>query len=452
MSLISLNTLPIGDSTLTIDLQPRHLYEITGPNGSGKSYLARVLCGKVFNKNNITRNLSLTEISYTDFTADGSVFQYSSSYYQERYQSGARVESIKVIDFLKLQQADPGRVDYAQLILPPRLLERELIELSSGETRKVLIAKTLLKPAQVYILDNPFTGLDAQSARELSDFLRHFHARSGCCLVVLTVKPHFEAAADVTNITLKPYLSRSGSASGLSMPAFAVPTAPYERVFDIQDAQIQAGGKTLLRNVNWCIRKGEKWLLQGPNGSGKTTLTSLMYADNPNAYAQDLVVFDKKRGSGESIWQIKARIGFVSPEIQNYWPQSARVIDVVRSGLSGTQVLVRPVKAAEHAHIEALLLALGLAPFAQLNLGQLSAGEKKLVMIARALALNPPVLILDEPFQGLDAEKTTMVQQLFTHLAGPERTLLQIAHEESEILDCIEKRAEIVHRYLSIHP
>jgi molybdate transport system ATP-binding protein len=444
MSLITVTALPLGDQVLSLQFQPGRLYEICGPNGSGKSYLARVLAGKVFNKVNIVRQLSLTEISYTDFTADGAVFQYASSYYQERYQSGAKQESIRVIDFLKLQQADPARVDFAQLILPPYLLEREMIELSSGETRKVLIAKTLLKPALLYILDNPFTGLDRQAAQDLSDFLRHFHQRSGACLVVLSVKAHFELAADVERISLPPFRSRSGSMPAVQdLPSFASPTAPFERIFDIRGGTIQAGGKLLLQNVNWCIRKGEKWLLQGPNGSGKTTLTSLLYADNPSAYAQDLVIFDKKRGSGESIWQIKARIGFVSPEIQNYWPQSAQVLDVVQSGLSGTQVLVRPMKTEEKIHLQALVESLGLGPFLHKPLSQISAGEKKLVMIARALVLNPPVLILDEPFQGLDEEKTALVQALFTRLAGQERTVLQIAHEESEILECINKQAYI---------
>ncbi len=444
MSLITVAGLPIGDQVMNFELKAQHLYEITGPNGSGKSYLARVLCGKVFNKNNVTRQLSLTEISYTDFTADGSVFQYSSSYYQERYQSGTKLESIKVIDFLKLQQADPATVDFAQIILPTKLLDREMIELSSGETRKVLIAKTLLKPAQIYILDNPFTGLDAQSTADLSNFLRHFHERSGCCLLILTIKQHFAQDTAVECIHLEPFISRSGAIPDpKQLPQFDSPAAPFERIFDIRQGQIQAGGKELLHEVNWCIRKGEKWLLQGPNGSGKTTLTSLMYADNPSAYAQDLIIFDKKRGSGESIWQIKARIGFVSPEIQNYWPQSAKVLDVVQSGLSGTQILVRPIKAAEKIHLEALLAALGLAVFAQTPLGQLSSGEKKLVMIARALALNPPVLILDEPFQGLDTERTSLVQALFKQLAGAERTILQIAHEQSEVLECIQKRAWI---------
>lgn len=448
--LIQVDQLKVGDTAVSFHLEPNRLYEIVGPNGSGKSYLARVLCGKVFTTDRVVRHLSFKDISYTDFTADGSVFQYDKSYYQERYQTGARGESIKVIDFLKRHQANPAADDFVKMGFPEYLLQRELIDLSSGETRKVLIAKTLLKPAQIYLLDNPFTGLDTASARELSDFLQQFHQGKNVCLVVLTVKSHFKSHENVQVIHLAPFHSRTGLSKPVELPIISGFKADFETAFQIRNTDILVGGKILLENVNWTIRKGEKWLLQGANGSGKTTLTSFFYADNPSAYGYDITVFDKKRGSGESIWQIKSRIGLVSPEVQNYWPQTATVWEVARSGLTGTQVLTRRATDEENEYIHTLLAALGLSAFEQVSLGQLSAGEKKLVMIARALVLNPPVIILDEPFQGLDEEKINLVQKLFTRLATPDRTFLQIAHEQSEILTSIDHKAWIQEKKLHI--
>jgi molybdate transport system ATP-binding protein len=448
-SLLQVRALKVGDTVVSFHLEPQQLCEIIGPNGSGKSYLARLLGGKVFNQENITRNVALNDISYTDFSADTSGFQYDKSYYQERYQNGARGESLKVIDFLQRQQVDPSVFDVAQL-LPDYLLQRELIELSSGETRKVLIAKTLLKPAKIYILDNPFTGLDAASILALSVFLQEFRQYKATCLVVLDVKSHFKEAEYAQIIDLSPFLSRKNVVQASQLPPITDPKAGFSTAFQISNANILVGGKILLQDVNWTITKGEKWLLQGANGSGKTTLTSLFYADNPAAYGYDLKVFDKQRGSGESIWQIKSRIGLVSPEIQNFWPQTAKVIDVARSGLTGTQVLTRKATPDEVDHIQVLLTALGLSGFAHTPLGQLSTGEKKMAMIVRALATNPPVVILDEPFQGLDEEKTALVKALLASLATPERTFVQIAHEKSEILDCINRRAWIREKKLHI--
>src|SRR6266496_2072336 len=105
---------------------------------------------------------------------------------------------------------------------------------------------------------------------------------------------------------------------------------------DMKDVNISYWGKPVLRNVNWTIREGDHWLLLGPNGSGKTTLLSLLTGDNPKSFSQDITLFGRRRGTGETIFDIQEKIGHVSPELHYHFPAHRTVKDTILSGFGGT--------------------------------------------------------------------------------------------------------------------
>jgi molybdate transport system ATP-binding protein len=185
---------------------------------------------------------------------------------------------------------------------------------------------------------------------------------------------------------------------------------------------------------------GEKWALLGPNGSGKSTLLSLINGDNPQAYANDITLFDRKKGSGESIWEIKRQIGYVSPELHAYFPKSATCFEAVVSGFGDTTRLQREPTPVEAAVASTYLQLLDMEILRDFPLRQLSAGEVRLVLVARALVKWPPLLILDEPCQGLDEQYKRRIKNLLEITGSyPHQTMIYVTHYPDEIPDCVDK-------------
>ena len=200
------------------------------------------------------------------------------------------------------------------------------------------------------------------------------------------------------------------------------------------------GGKKVLANIHWTVRKGEKWALRGPNGSGKSTLLSLITGDNPQAYANDLTLFDRPRGSGESIWDIKRRIGFVSPELHAHYTTPVPCWQVVASGYFESVGLHSPCTEPQKERIGACLGFLGIRHLGEELFTRISAGEQRMVLLARALVKDPPLLILDEPCQGLDRQHTEAFKSLVEHACrSAHRTLIYVTHYAGEIPGCVEK-------------
>jgi molybdate transport system ATP-binding protein len=197
---------------------------------------------------------------------------------------------------------------------------------------------------------------------------------------------------------------------------------------------------TILDNINWEVRNGEKWSLSGPNGSGKSTLLSLVNADNPQAYANEIYLFDRKRGTGESIWDIKKNTGFVSPELHLYFEKGINCSDVVASGLFDTIGLFRKINAQQKILIEKWFQLLKLEHLRHKSLFQLSNSEQRLILLVRALIKNPPLLVLDEPCQGLDVEQTTLFKAIINEICiTGNKTLIYVSHYVHEIPECVSK-------------
>jgi molybdate transport system ATP-binding protein len=208
---------------------------------------------------------------------------------------------------------------------------------------------------------------------------------------------------------------------------------------------VRYGKTVILRDINWTIRAGESWALLGPNGSGKTTLLSLILGDNPQVYSNEVVVFGQRRGSGESVWEIKQQIGWVSPELHLHFNDSASCFEVVASGFHDTVGLFERVSSRQRATVRSWLARFRLLEVADRPLFSLSAGIQRMVLLARALVTSPRLLVLDEPCQGLDSEhRSLFVRAVDGLIRGGTATVAYVTHRQDEIPPSI-------HRVLRLH-
>jgi molybdate transport system ATP-binding protein len=195
-----------------------------------------------------------------------------------------------------------------------------------------------------------------------------------------------------------------------------------------------------LDTINWQVKKGEKWALVGPNGSGKSTLLSILTADNPQRFANDYDLFDLKRG-GASMWDVKSKIGHVSPELHLYFPQETTVFKTIASGFfDATGVYFRKLTEEQIQQTNVVAEWLNVGALLEKPFKNLSKGQQRLVLLARALVKNPPLLILDEPCQGLDFAAVEHFKQVVdTVCDSPERTLIYVSHYQYEIPSCVTR-------------
>jgi molybdate transport system ATP-binding protein len=206
----------------------------------------------------------------------------------------------------------------------------------------------------------------------------------------------------------------------------------------MQDVSVHYGQVPVLQNITWTVRRGERWALLGKNGAGKTTLLSLILADNPQSYANPITLFGRRRGSGESIWEIKHSIGWVSPELQIYFRQAVSLLDVVCSGFSDSAGFAQPCSSDQTGIAARWIEAFGLELSSDTLFSNLSAGQQRLALLARALVKNPPLLILDEPCQALDESHRAHFLQLLDRLCAlTPLTLIYVTHLKGEIPSAI---------------
>ena len=208
----------------------------------------------------------------------------------------------------------------------------------------------------------------------------------------------------------------------------------------MKDVDVQYSDKIILDGINWEVKKGERWSLSGSNGAGKSTLLSLINGDNPQAYANEIYLFDNRRGSGESIWDIKRKIGYISPELHLYFDTYITAFDVVASGLFDTIGLFRLLNEEQVEKVESWINLLQLQSLASQLLTNLPLGKQRLILLARALVKNPPLLLLDEPAQGLDEEQTDLFKNITEQICEhSNKTLIYVTHLKEEIPSCVTK-------------
>jgi molybdate transport system ATP-binding protein len=449
---VQLGGSPVLDN-IQLTLNANEQWAVIGSSGSGKTTLAHVFMGQIFYGGELNWhfppgvNASVKMVEQQHHFKNLS--NTNSFYYQQRFNAADADDSMTVADVLN---AAPGN-EWIQLLQLHELFKKPLLQLSNGENKRLQLAKALLGDPAVLILDNPFTGLDAEGRKILHTVLNEI-SLLGIHMVIITSLA--ELPACITHVAVlekgqlvsaqkkEDYLRQPhhSAAPVLNTALLQQLQQPMENNFELavkmEAVTIQYGDKIILDAVNWTVQKGECWSVAGPNGAGKSTLLSLITADNPQAYANKMILFDQQRGTGESIWDIKRKIGFVSPELHLYFDQYASCFEVIASGLFDTIGLFRQLTSAQEEIVLLWMQLMELTPFRHKRIFQLSTSQQRMALLARALVKNPPLLILDEPVQGLDEIQAGYFKQLVTAICRSfNTTLIYVSHYSSDLPNCI---------------
>lgn len=463
--------------------QSEHI-AIVGPNGGGKTMLTDILTGRhpllanqaYYDFAPSTKPLVSDNIKYIAFRDTYGGDNDRTYFLQQRWNQmeidhetptagNLLEEAFKMAGSDTPQRRQRQQFVY-ELLDMKKLLDKFVILLSSGELRKLKLAEALFGSPRVMIIDNPFIGLDAFTRDQLKMLLTTLAKKDAMQLILVMSKSddipdfitHVVEVKDMTvgrKTTLSEYrLQQDASPTRvlddrrrqaiLTLPESQQQATDSDNVIQMRQVSIRYGERTILDKLDWTVRKGECWALSGKNGSGKSTLLSLVCADNPQAYACDITLFGKERGSGETIWDIKRHIGYVSPEMHRAYHRDMPAIRIVASGLKDSVGLyVRPTD-DDYDRCRWWMDIFGIGHLSDRSYLQLSSGEQRMVLLARAFVKDPALLILDEPLHGLDNHNRRLVKDIIEAFCmRRQKTMVMVTHYEDELPACINHRLEL---------
>lgn len=468
-------TLAIADLTI----RAGESWAFVGTNGSGKSALARALAGELpllkgECQGDFTRLTRLSFEQLQKLVSDE--WQRNNT---DLLSPGEEDTGRTTAEIIQDEVKNPARCQrLAERFGITALLNRRFKYLSTGETRKTLLCQALMSEPELLILDEPFDGLDVQSRAQLAALLESLNQQGYTLVLVLNrfdEIPDFIQHAGVLadcNLTetgektallkqaLIAQLAHSEQLDGITLPEPDAPSArhaldPHQPRIVLRDGMVSYDDRPILNRLSWTVNPGEHWQIVGPNGAGKSTLLSLITGDHPQGYSNDLTLFGRRRGSGETIWDIKKHIGYVSSSLHLDYRVSTTVRNVILSGYFDSIGIYQAVSDKQHKLAQQWLDILGMdTRIADAPFHSLSWGQQRLALIVRALVKHPTLLILDEPLQGLDPLNRQLIRRFVDVLISEGETqLLFVSHHAEDAPSCITHRLEFVpdgehYRYL----
>lgn len=461
--------------TQTLDIQQLNInkgesWAFIGSNGSGKSSLARVLSNELKPLSGIVKNTFNSPVRLSFEQLQKIISEEWQRNNTDLLSDDEEDTGYTAAEIIQLNHKDNEYcLELATRFGIRDLLSRRFKYLSTGETRKVLLCQTLMGNPDLLILDEPFDGLDVHSRSNLSELLYSLSEKG---LTIVLVLNRFDELPDyIENMgvvadckltmsgdresvlanTLISQLQHSEKIKQLAIPETEDPTND-EKLDDttpriiLNNGVISYNDKPILHGLTWHVNPGEHWQIIGENGAGKSTLLSLITGDHPQGYSNDLTLFGRRRGSGETIWDIKRHIGYVSNSIHQEYRVATSVLNVIISGFHDSIGLYQTPSDRQIQLAYEWLALLGFpTQTAQQPFHSLSWGQQRLVLIARALVKHPAMLILDEPLQGLDGLNRLLVLRFIDVMLKQGNTqLLFVTHHQEDAPACITHRLTFV--------
>lgn len=442
-------------------LQTGEAWCVFGRNGSGKQQLDRLLTGDLApRKGSLTRSVALSDIALISFESQQALYE------EERRLAATDLlpdeeQGTRVLDFLPSEKLGDPLIDTLKMRHRLHAFYREL---STGESRKLLLLKAMLEDARLVLCDNPFDSLDQQSVAALSDTLRQAVARGISVVLLLSNRSDIplwvEQFAWVDQGQMMLFDSQPGAAQraqldsllvglataqpGLPEDAIALESygAPY--IAELNACTVRYGGRPVLDDLTLKIAPLQHTLVTGENGAGKSTLLGLITGDCLQCFSNDVTVFGHRRGTGESVWEIKRHLGLVGSDLHRRYTVRCDVLTVVCSGFFDSIGLYDAPTEFQVRIAQEWLAAIEMADKASLSFQSLSYGEQRLVLIARAMVKSPLLLVLDEPTQGLDETNRERILGFMSALeARQHSTLLFVSHREDEFLPLFKQHIHL---------
>lgn len=440
---------------------------IFGGNGAGKSLFAALLRGRLRSGGNRVRHADCLDpdrdIAVVSFEEQQCLQAEDNRHDISEYSPSATDAGTTVRGLIGCHPGGGGEACHrliAELGLTA-FLDQGIRFLSSGQMRRAMLAAALYRRPKLLVLDEPLESIDRDSRDRITAVIRDWQSSDNASLVL--ARRRASLLPGLTHMLLMQDLRivSSGLFSDLEwcldsvlppLPALPdhLPEPPRGHVpprlprdaplIELRGISARYGSHHVLDNLDWTVRRGEHVLIEGPNGCGKSTLLALLTGENHKAYGQDVFLFGKRRGSGESVWDVKSRFGIVSNELHNRYVRGWNVLDVVVSGFFDSVGLYDDAGASEIAAAREWLSATGLRGVDQVSYHELSFGQQRLVLLARAMVKHPPLLVLDEPCVGLDDRYRARMLELLDRIAAGGRTqLLYVSHTTGEAPSCINQ-------------
>lgn len=446
-------------------IKPLQHTVVLGSNGSGKSALAALIAGE--------GELLAGQRQVTASIAWVSVEQQQALIEVEKQKDCADILDIIPVPTTVQEILFDGllSVDIEQTLLArvmnifaiTGMLQRPFRALSTGETRKLLLAKAILSQPELLILDEPWDGLDKQACADFNQLLQDISINTTLVLVL-------NRLSEVPSYCQQLALMQSGSIQwqakiddnletqlahirqlqhmqqqDLILPAKDTDSfAPHPLnkevpLVKMTNVKVNYAENIVFSGLNWTIQPRQHWQVTGPNGSGKTCLLNLITGDHPQCYVNDIFVFGYQRGSGESIWQIKQYIGYLSNAFHLDYRVNCSLLQVVLSGFYDSIGMYQRATKNQVMLAEQWLALMALDKQSARPFQELSFGDQRLVLLARAMVKHPALLILDEPCNGLDDINRLKVLALIDLLAREgSTTLLYVNHHQEDAIPSIQ--------------